>query len=209
MAPSHHLPPGTPPGADESDTPDFRDWMSDPANEPEADALISRFVLDEGLEMVGDLVASRGQQHQWTAERWIDKLRHEFERWWEQGRPRVTSDKIRVTYITALAEREAHVFLDQHLPPQVVYVVAQRRRRAPGGGSEPLTWFCRIEDGQASSGGRGISPLAAAREALAAWREFVTGSRVEIVESTSDRPPLLDAPSSGSEPDAQSDKRAV
>jgi hypothetical protein len=209
MPSSPHLPPGTDLRGDAPDTPDFRDWLSDPANQPEADALIARFVLDHGVEMALDLIGSSGQQHQWTAERWMNKLGEKFARWWDQGRPRVTSDKIKLTYIMPALEQEAHALLDQNLPPQAVYAVAQRRRRSPAGGSEPLAWFCRIEDGPASSGGHGATPLAAARAALAAWHEFVTGSRVEIIESPSDRPPLLDAPSSGADSDADSQKRAV
>jgi hypothetical protein len=212
MPSSPNLPPGTDLAGDTPETPDFRDWLSDPANQPEADALVARFILDDGVEMTLDLIGSTGQQHQWTAERWINKLGDDFERWWASGRPRVTSDKIKFAYITTALEQDAHALLDQNLPPQAVYTVAQRRRRSSVGGSEALAWFCRIEDGAASSGGQGATPLAAARAALAAWREFVTGSRVEIVEAAPpERPPLLDAPSSDNSaaPDVDAGKRAV
>ena len=75
--------PIAPVAPDAPDAPAFRDWLLGEDNQPEADALIARFVLDEGVELVLDLLGCRGEQHQWAAERWVAKLGEEFERWWD------------------------------------------------------------------------------------------------------------------------------
>lgn len=184
------------------EVPDFRDWANDPENAEALDRLIAAFVIDDGVEMVGDLVGCRGQQHQWCAERWVDALRQRFERWWIEGRPMIRNEgKLTVSYFTPSLERDAQSLLEASLPPGAAFSLTRRWRKLAGGKSEPAGWSVRIEDGPATAAGQGEIPVAAARRALDAWREFVAGDRVEFpvleTETTADRPPLLDAPSAG------------
>src|SRR4051812_13421610 len=77
----------------------FRDWANDPEHDEAVLALIADFLADDGIEMVIDLLNCRGQQHQWTAERWMSQLRERFERWWADGRPRLPANpRLRVSY---------------------------------------------------------------------------------------------------------------
>jgi hypothetical protein len=185
-----------------TEPPDFRDWADDPENAEALDRLIAAFVLDDGVEMVGDLIGCRGQQHQWCAERWIDALRQRFERWWADGRPTIRADgKLVISYFTPTLERDAQSLLEATLPPAAVFGLTRRWRKLAGGRSEPAGWSVRIEDGPATAAGQGDTPAAAARRAIEAWREFVAGDRVELPlaepERPAGRPPLLDAPSAG------------
>jgi hypothetical protein len=183
-----------------NEVPDFRAWADDPSNAEAADELVAHFVADEGVELVGDLVASRGQQHQWAAERWVEKLAERFRAWWAQGRPRLGSTpRVTVSHWATPQEDEARRVLTASLPPGAVFSVARAWRRMGGGGAEAQGWVCRIEDGAARAMAQGGTPVAAARGAIEAWSEYVTASRFEGVEESpaadASRPPLLDAPS--------------
>jgi hypothetical protein len=195
------------------DPPEFRRWAELSENTEEADALIIQFLSDEGVEMMMELITCRGQQHQFTAEHYVGRLADKFETWWEQGKPRVPpAPPPTVTYWTPGVERAVYDYLEANLPTGAVYQVARRMRRLPSGSpqgrSEPLGWYCRIEDGAATSVAHGSSGLQAARKAVEAWREFVTGDRVSVPaveqrvapEELADypaaaKPPKLDAPS--------------
>src|SRR5215207_5290477 len=69
----------------DNEAPDFRTWADDPSNAEAADELVAHFVAEEGVELVGDLIASRGPQHQWAAERWVGKLAERFKAWWARA----------------------------------------------------------------------------------------------------------------------------
>src|SRR5687768_4103537 len=184
------LPPGTDsvdPDARQSggEAPRFRRWAEGAENSDDLDALIANFLADYGIEMMADLIGDSGSLHR-TAEGYVHKLAERFERWWDEGCPRLhSSPKLTVHYHTTTAEREAHEYLEANVPPGVVFLVARRMTRTPGGAEEGArsqmkNWVCRIEDGPASSGGQGHSAAEAARRAVSAWREFVTGSRIEV-----------------------------
>jgi len=198
--------------------PEFRDWARDPDNGPALDLLAADFLADEGVELIADLIDCRGQQHQWTAERWVERLGKRFQRWWAEGQPQLRAGRrVRVTYRLISMEYEARRMLDASLPPGAVASLTRHWRKLPLGESELAGWTCKVEDGGASGLGNGATPGVAVAKALAAWREFVTASRFEMESPVADdsgerdRPPLLDAPSADPA-DASNegrDKRAV
>lgn len=194
---------------------DFRRWVDDPENVEAADRVMADFVAEEGVEMVADLFACRGLQHQGTAERWMDRVRARFERWWAAGRPRLEdSPRIAVADATPAAEREARVLLASNLPPGAAFALTRRWRKLAAGAVEADGWSCDVYDGRASSMGRGESPVAAARKALESWRDFVTASRVDLPmgaedEPATERPPQLSAPSAGKVADDDAGRKAV
>jgi hypothetical protein len=62
--------------------------------------------------------------------------------------------------------------------------------------------------------GRGETPVAAAQRALDSWRDFVTGTRVDLSmaateESSTERPPQLNAPSAAKVADDDAGRKAV
>jgi hypothetical protein len=182
----------------------FREWAEDPENQEAVDRLAAHFLADDGVEMVTDLLMCRGEQHQWEAERWMRKLQERFDRWWADGRPRLSdTPRVSVSYWTPTMEREARQLLAAHLPPGAGFSITQRWRRLAAGAVEPDGWACDVQDGRASAMGRGDTPVAAAQRAVDAWREFVTGHRVELplaedeVAAATERPPKLVAPSAG------------
>ena len=185
----------------DSDMPEFRLWAEDPANSQEVDALAAQFIAEEGVEMVDELIACRGQQHQWAAERWMDRLAERFERWWSQGRPLLKSSAtVTITYSVPMMEREAEQMLASNLPPGAGFSLARNWRKGVGGATEMTGWSCKIEDQMASAMGQGSTPAVAAGKAIAMWKEFVSESRVAASWATAsdevrERPPLLDAPS--------------
>jgi hypothetical protein len=212
--------------ATDTEIPDFREWADDPANAEAMDELVAHFIADDGVEMVSDLVAARGPQHQWAAERWVDRLAERFRQWWAQGRPRLRSTpRLTIIHWAAPQEEEARRVLASNLPPGATFTVARAWRRAAGGDAEPQAWVCRIEDGAARAMAQGATPRAAADKALDAWREYVTSSRFEGVldakesdpagvgvASDSDvasKPPLLDAPSAHPDERGQGEREAV
>jgi hypothetical protein len=198
------------PAADQSDPPEFRDWADDPENALEADALIAQFVAEEGVEMTAELLGCRGQQHQWAAERWIEKLGERFERWWSQGRPRLAAaGKVSITSWLPAMEREAHDLLMSKLPMGAGFSVTRNWRKTDDVRTQLGGWSCKIEDKLGNAMGNGATPLAAAQRALAAWQEFVGVARVAPlgVEEIPERPPLLDAPSGGTAAEEQQDNR--
>jgi stage V sporulation protein SpoVS len=79
-----------------------------------------------------------------------------------------------------------------------------------------VDWVCRVEDGAATSGAVGATAIDAAQRAVAAWRQFVTGSGVELglldpvageeMEEGS-KPPALQAPSSLGGAESKEEKR--
>lgn len=180
----------------------FRDWANDPENDEAVQGLIADFVADQGIEMILDLLAARGPQHQWTAEQWLARLRERFDQWWAGGKPRLpTNPHVRVVQNLTLQDQDARRLLQDNLPAGALFSLVRRWRKVAGGASEPAGCSCKIEDGAAIAAAQGDTPAAAAKRALDAWREFVTGSRVDIEDAEPHRPPLLDAPSS--DPDAQ------
>jgi hypothetical protein len=184
---------------DPSEAPDFRDWAADPEHDVLVDALAAEFVAEEGVEMVADLLAARGPQHQWVAERWMNRLRDRFERWWADGQPRFPLNKrVAISYLLSGPDQEARRMLETNLPPGATFALTRKWRRPVGAAAaEPAGCACRIDDGAAVAAGQGETPAAAAQRALDAWREFVTGCRVQVEDggATELRPPLLDAPS--------------
>jgi hypothetical protein len=193
------------PAAD-SEPPEFRDWADDPENALEADALIAQFVAEEGVEMTSELIGCRGQQHQLAAERWMGKLGERFERWWSQGRPRIsTPGKVSITYWMPAMEREAQHLLMTKLPMGAAFAVTRHWRKTDDIRTQLGGWSCKIEDQLGNAMGKGETPLAAAERALAAWQEFVGIARVATLpaEEVTQRPPLLDAPSSTTSADVQ------
>ena len=195
---------------------DFRRWADDPENVEAADRLMAEFVADEGVEMVADLFACRGLQHQGTAERWMERLRARFERWWAAGRPRLEdSPRITLADATPAAEREARNLLASNLPPGAAFALTRRWRKLAAGAVEPAGWSCDVHDGRASAMGRGETPVAAAGRALDSWRDFVTGSRVELPmagedeQASTERPPQLNAPSAAKAVDDDAGREAV
>ena len=194
---------------------DFRRWADDPENVEAADGVMSEFVAEEGVEMTADLFACRGLQHQGTAERWMERLRARFERWWAAGRPRLEdSPKIAVADATPAAEREARTLLASNLPPGAAFALTRRWRKLAAGAVEADGWSCDVYDGRASAMGRGESPVAAAGKALDSWRDFVTASRVDLSmaaeeEPSTERPPQLNAPSAGKAADDDAGRKAV
>jgi hypothetical protein len=203
--------------AADPEIPDFRDWADDPANAEAADELVAHFVADDGVELVADLVAARGPQHQWAAERWVDKLADRFRRWWAEGRPRLGSTpKVSVSHWATPQEDEARRLLAANLPPGATFTVARSWRKAVGGRAEPQAWVCRIEDGAARAMAQAATPPLAASAALDAWREYVTANRFDDesaaaggTTSPASRPPLLDAPSAGADEQGRAGREAV
>jgi hypothetical protein len=205
-----------------NDAPAFRRWAEGAENADEFDALAANFLADYGLEMMADLVGCSVSLHR-TAQEYVSKLEERFAKWWDEARPRLkSSPKLTVTYRINEEERRAHQYLEANLPPGVTFWVARRVRRVAGGGdatkAEMVDWVCRIEDGPATSGGRGPTALDAAARAVASWREFVTSSRLDSAHAdasldSSDategpKPPALTAPSvTGREQDESSEKR--
>jgi len=194
---------------------DFRRWADDPENVEAADRVMAEFLAEEGIEMVADLFACRGLQQQGTAERWMERLRGRFERWWSAGRPRlVDSPRIAVSDATPAAEREARALLASNLPPGAAFALTHRWRKLAAGAIEPDGWSCDVYDGRASAMGRGETPVAAAQRALDSWRDFVTGTRVDLSmaateESSTERPPQLNAPSAAKVADDDAGRKAV
>jgi hypothetical protein len=184
---------------DDPQAPSFRQWAQNPENADELDALIAHFLANDGVEMMAELATSDIRIKP-IVEEYLGKLRDRFETWWDEGRPRLGSASgVKITYSVPASEREAHEYLDANLPPGATYSVARRMRRVPTtatgeGKSQMVDWYCRIEDGPATSGGCGYTALKAAQQALAAWRDFVTGTRVEI-EGLESKPPPLQVPS--------------
>jgi hypothetical protein len=194
---------------------DFRRWADDPENVEAADRVMAEFVAEEGVEMAADLFACRGLQHQGTAERWMERLRGRFEQWWSAGRPQLgDSPRVAVADATPAAEREARSLLASNLPPGAAFALTRRWRKLAAGAVEADGWSCDVYDGRASAMGRGESPVAAAQRALDSWRDFVTGSRVDLSmavgeESATDRPPQLNAPSAAKIADDDAGRKAV
>lgn len=194
---------------------DFRHWADDPENVEAADRVMAEFVAEEGVEMVADLFACRGLQHQGTAERWMERLRGRFERWWSAGRPRLgDSPRIAVSDATPPAEREARTLLASNLPPGAAFAVTRRWRKLAAGAIEADGWSCDVYDGRASAMGRGETPISAARRALDSWRDFVTASRVDLsmvteAEASTERPPQLNAPSAAKVAEDDAGRKAV
>ncbi|HYE18382.1 MAG TPA: hypothetical protein VEA69_08050 [Tepidisphaeraceae bacterium] len=206
------------------DPPTLREFVEDDAYSVEAEALAAHFVADDGVELVLDLAGGgTGAGH-------LRRLEEMFETWWAAGRPRLPHHPhVIVSPWVPDLERQAHRYLDSQLPPGATYSVNMRRRRVGGGGSEDLGWYCQVEDGPASSGGKGTSPLEAARAAVSAWRAFVTGGEEavhDVPELTAaergaavpdeedavpaaPRPPLLEAPSRAPQADqgGQADRK--
>jgi hypothetical protein len=178
----------------------FREWANDPEHDEAVQGLVADFVADEGAEMVLDLIDAVGPNKQWTAERWISRLRTRFERWWTEGRPRLpASRKVTIVHNLAAQDAEARRLLQDNLPVAATFSLTRRWRKSAGGASEPAGCSCKIEDGAAIAAAHGDTPAAAAQRALDAWREFVTASRATIEDAATERPPLLDAPSSTSD----------
>jgi hypothetical protein len=169
---------------------------------------VADFVADEGAEMTLDLLDAVGPNKQWTAERWISRLRARFERWWSEGRPRLPASRnVTVVHNLGAQDAEARRLLQENLPAGASFSLTRRWRKAAGGASEAAGCSCKIEDGAAIAAAHGETPAAAAERALEAWREFVTGSRVTIEDAgTPERPPLLDAPSTSTEDEAAQPK---
>ena len=194
----------------DADPPTLPEFVEDDAYSLEAEALAAQFVADDGVELVLDLAAGgTGAGH-------LRRLEDAFDKWWAAGRPRLAPDpRVIVSPWVPDLERQAHRYLDGQLPPGATYSVHTRHKRIAGGGSEDLGWYCQVEDGPASSGGKGASPLEAARNAVAAWRAFVTGGEAAVDDvpeltaaewsaaapgeddaaQAAPRPPLLEAPS--------------
>ena len=194
---------------------DFRRWADDPENVEAADRVMAEFIAEEGVEMVAELFACRGLQHQGTAERWMERLRARFERWWSAGHPRLSeSPRIALADATPAFEREARSLLASNLPPGAAFALARRWRKLAAGAIEPDGWSCDVYDGRASAMGRGETPVAAAQRALDSWRDFVTASRVDLSMATEDetstqRPPQLNAPSAPKSADDDAGRKAV
>jgi hypothetical protein len=220
------LPPGTTSvdprsESDSAEPARFVRWAESAENFEEADALIAGFLADHGVEMMAELVACSGSLHR-TAQEYLGKLEERYQRWWERGRPRLmSSPKISVKYSVPAAERQAHEYLEANLPPGAMYWVGRRMRRGTSGGgtdarSQMVDWVCRVEDGAATSGAVGPTAIEAAERAVAAWRQFVTGSGVELglVDSVAgdemeegSKPPALQAPSSSGSSQSKDEKR--
>jgi hypothetical protein len=205
--------------SDDTDFPPFREWANDEDNAVALQMLVGHFLADEGVEFVDELIGCRGQQHQWVAEHWIGRLAKQYEQWRAQGSPTLEpGPKVRVSYHMPMMEYDAQRYLEANLPPGAVFGITRRWQKKIGGTAVLVGWTCTIEDGAASAMGQGAAPGAAARQALEAWREFVTSSRFELDPATitaaenalSDRPPLQDAPSTApAEGEKGQDKKAV
>jgi len=202
---------------DDAEIPPFRAWASDEDNAIALEMLVAHFLAEEGVEFVDELIGCRGQQHQWVAERWIERLAKQYEQWMSQGCPRLApGPKVQVSHHMPMMEYDAQRFLESNLPPGAGFSLTRRWQKKSGGTSELVGWTCKIEDGAASGMGHGTAPGVAARQALDAWREFVTSSRFELDPSllppddAASRPPLQDAPSTAPTENQQGeDKKAV
>ncbi|HEY7120031.1 MAG TPA: hypothetical protein VH475_25810, partial [Tepidisphaeraceae bacterium] len=127
---------------------------------------------------------------------------------------RLSSPSVKVTYWTAPQEAQAQQLLESALPPGANFGLTRRWKKVAGGISEPAGWACRIEDGRATAIGQGTSAPAAAGQAIDAWREFVTASRIGVIDESHPvadrRPGLLDAPSAHpADEEGQAGKEAV
>jgi hypothetical protein len=94
------------------------------------------------------------------------------------------------------------------LPMGAAFAVTRNWRKTEDIRTQLGGWSCKIEDKLGNAMGNGETPLAAAERALTAWQEFVGITRVAPlnVEEVSERPPLLDAPSSGTAEEQQDNR---
>jgi hypothetical protein len=196
-------------------TADFRKWAENPANADDFDALVACFLADHGADMMSDLIGGSGVSMHRTASHYLSMLRERYETWLDQGARRIAPPPPpSFKCWTPTPERAVHDFLEANLPPGAVFEVGRRSKRiragSPAGLSETTAWFCKISDGPASAGAEGKTALQAARRAVEAWREFVTGSRVELsLDELSDqtKPPSLQAPSTSPNQKPEEEKR--
>src|SRR4051794_20801689 len=103
---------------DDDQAPTFHEWAANPDNVEESDALFAHFLADYGAEMMSELVdGARVRRLEKVAGDWIEKLKGYFDRWWQQGQPRLSiQPAVKITYPSHRMEQEAWDYLFARFP---------------------------------------------------------------------------------------------